>query len=146
MTDIEQLLATEAIKQLKARYFYYLDHKDWVRWRTEVWAPDATLDVPEVISEPVAGADNIVAWTASRFEKVVATHYGHMPILDFITADTATGLWAMEDILRWPDNSPGPDGYTFIHGYGHYHETYLRTSEGWRIKSTRLTRIYVERL
>lgn len=145
MNDLAKLLAIEEIKKLKARYFYYLDHKDWVRWKSEIWAADSSLEVPEILTEPVRGADNIVAFTVSRFETVSATHHGHMPIIEVLSMDSATGIWAMEDILRWPVGSPGPAGYTLIHGYGHYHETYAREAAGWRIKSSRLTRLHVER-
>jgi hypothetical protein len=31
-----------------------------------------------------------------------------------------------------------------MHGYGHYEETYERLAEGWRIKSTKLTRLRVD--
>lgn len=145
MDDIQSLLAIEAIKRLKARYFYYLDHKDWARWKAEIWAPDAALYVPEVLDEPVVGVDAIVAWTVSRFGDVIATHYGHMPDIEILSPDSATGIWAMEDILRWLDDAPGPGGYSHIHGYGHYHETYEKLDSGWRIKSTRLSRLHVER-
>lgn len=43
-----------------------------------------------------------------------------------------SGIWAMEDVLRWPDGSE-------VHGYGHYHETYDTLSDGWRIKTPTLT-------
>jgi hypothetical protein len=33
---------------------------------------------------------------------------------------------------------------TYIHGWGHYHETYVKLDVGWRILSTRLTRLRVE--
>ena len=65
MTDVEQLLAIEEIKRLKAKYFYYLDTKDWARWKSEVWAEDASLDIPEAQSEPVVGVDAIVNWTTT---------------------------------------------------------------------------------
>jgi len=145
MKDIEYLLAIEEIKRLKSKYFYYLDHKDWEHWKTEVWAPEATLTVPEISEEPVRGGDTIAAWTASRFETVLATHHGHMPNIEILSPDSATGIWAMEDILRWPKDSPGPTGDTYIHGFGHYHETYVNGPAGWRIQSSRLTRLYVER-
>ena len=145
MNDTEKLLAVEAIKQLKSRYFYHLDNKNWAAWRKEVWADDATLEVPELSDKPVTGADNIVAWTASRFKGVTATHHGHMPDIEITSGDSATGIWAMEDILRWPEDSPGPSGHTFIHGFGHYREAYVKTPKGWRIQSTRLTRLHVER-
>ena len=145
MRDTERLLALEEIRQLKSKYFFYLDHKDWERWKAEVWAPDGSLEVPEILSEPVRGVDNIVEFTDSRFGDVVATHYGHMPIIELTSADSAKGIWAMEDILRWPADSPGLAGNTYIHGYGHYHETYTKTERGWRISSSRLTRLHVDR-
>ena len=43
MTESEQLLAVEEIKQLKARYFRCMDTKDWAGFEA-VFAPDATVD------------------------------------------------------------------------------------------------------
>ncbi|MGB8362944.1 MAG: nuclear transport factor 2 family protein, partial [Rhizomicrobium sp.] len=74
-----------------------------------------------------------------------STHHGHMPDIEILSPDTAKGVWAMEDILRLPKDSPAPGGYTYLHGFGHYHETYVRGPAGWRIKTVRLTRLYVER-
>ncbi len=145
MTDVEQLLAIEEIKRLKSRYFYYLDHKDWARWKSEVWAPDASLEVPEALTEPVVGADNIISWTSRNAANQISTHHGHMPDIEILSPDTAKGVWAMEDILRLPKDSPAPGGYTYLHGFGHYHETYVRGPAGWRIKTVRLTRLYAER-
>lgn len=144
MTDIEKLLAIEEIKRLKAKYFYYFDYKDWERWKAEVWAPDARLEVPEVSME-VSGVDNIIRWCAESAANQVSTHHGHMPIIDILSDDSAKGIWAMEDILRHPKDQPSAHGFTYLHGFGHYHETYVRLRGGWRIKSTRLTRLYVER-
>ena len=146
----ERLHAIEDIKKLKSRYFQFLDNKEWDNWQTQVWAPDATLDVPELGIDPVAGADNIANWTAARMGNVLSIHHGHMPDIEILsdgseTGVCAKGVWAMEDILRWPTDSPGLGGSTYIHGWGHYHETYVRLAEGWRIKSSQLTRLYVER-
>ena len=33
MTDVEKLAAAEEIKQLKARYYRYMDTKQWSGWR-----------------------------------------------------------------------------------------------------------------
>ncbi len=144
MTDIERLLAIEEIKRLKSKYFYYLDHKDWARWKAEVWTSDARLEVPEV-SMDVVGVDNIIKFTSESAGNQVSTHYGHMPDIEILSDDTAKGIWAMEDILRLPKDQPSVYGYTYLHGFGHYHENYVRLPIGWRLKSTRLTRLYVER-
>jgi SnoaL-like domain len=49
MTVSEQLLAIEAIKQLKARYFRCLDTKDWAGFLA-VFAPDAVIDASEAFT------------------------------------------------------------------------------------------------
>jgi hypothetical protein len=68
-----------------------------------------------------------------------------MPDIEILSETTAKGLWAMEDILRRPKDEPSEYGYTYLHGFGHYHETYARLPQGWRIKTTRLTRLHVEK-
>jgi hypothetical protein len=42
--------------------------------------------------------------------------------------------------------APRPAGGSghFLHGLGHYHETYVRTPGGWRIASLRLTRLRLD--
>ena len=142
MTDIEKLLAIEEIKKLKAKYFFYFDAKDWAKWKAEVWAPDARLDVPES-GVCYDGVDNLIAWASKMAGKQVSTHHGHMPIIDITSDTTATGIWAMEDILRRAKDDPLPGNVTLLHGFGHYHEQYVKLPQGWRIKSTRLTRQHV---
>ena len=143
MTDLEKILAIEAIKRVKSNYFYGLDHKDWALWRREVFAPDARIEVPEV-SIDIVGLENIIAWVSERTADQVSVHHGHMPNIEIASADTATGVWAMEDRLYRTKGHPLADGSIYLHGFGHYHETYVRTPAGWRIASTRLTRLRVE--
>jgi hypothetical protein len=61
-----------------------------------------------------------------------------MPELHLDSATEASGIWAMEDRIWWADGAP----VSRLVGYGHYHETYRRTSDGWRIASMRLTRLH----
>ena len=144
MTDLETILAIERIKRLKSLYFYGLDHKDWSLWRDEVFAPTAALIVPEALAEPVVGIEAIVAWVSARVADQVSVHHGHMPNIAITSDDTATGIWAMEDRLYRTKAFPLEDGSTYLHGFGHYHETYVRLAAGWRIASTKLTRLRVE--
>jgi hypothetical protein len=145
VTDLERLLAIEEIKRLKSKYFYCLDHKDWATWKSDVFAADASLHVPEAREEPFVGIDTIIGWVSQSAGQQISVHHGHMPDIEICSADFAKGIWAMEDILRLPKDRPSPMGYTYLHGFGHYHETYVRGPAGWRIKTTRLTRLYVER-
>jgi hypothetical protein len=71
---------------------------------------------------------------------VVTVHHGHMPEIELTSATTATGVWAMEDHLRWPAG----ESIGELHGYGHYHETYVKLDDGWRISSTKLTRLRLD--
>lgn len=143
MTETERLLAIEAIKQAKARYFYGLDHKDWDLWRREVWAADGRLDVPEagIVVEPL---EEVIRWVSASVGDQVSVHHGHMPIIDFVSDTEARVIWAMEDRLYRTREFPLEDGSTWLHGFGHYHETYVKTHDGWRISSSRLTRLRVE--
>ena len=144
MTDIERLLAIEEIKQVKARYFHALDHKDWEQWRREVWAPDCELHVPEFRAEPFVGWDAIIAQVSSVLGDQVTVHHGHMPIIDFTSDTSAQVIWAMEDRLYFSKDFPLYDDVTFLHGWGHYRETYNKLAVGWRLHKSQLTRLHIE--
>lgn len=144
MNDIERLLAIEEIKQVKARYFWGLDHKDWDLWRREVWAPDGELHVPEFRAEPFVGFDAVIAYVSESVGNQVSVHHGHMPIIDFTSDTSAKVIWAMEDRLYRTKEFPLYDGSTFLHGWGHYRETYVKLDTGWRLRTSQLTRLRVE--
>jgi hypothetical protein len=67
-----------------------------------------------------------------------------MPIIEFTSDTEAKVIWAMEDRLYRTKEYPLEDGSTYLHGFGHYHETYVKLETGWRIRSSRLTRLRVE--
>ncbi|HVJ99163.1 MAG TPA: nuclear transport factor 2 family protein [Acidimicrobiia bacterium] len=123
----------EAIKQLKARYFRTMDTKDWPGMRA-VFTDDVVMDTSESGGGVITGADEFIAFLSETLADVVTVHHGHMPEIEITSPTTATGIWSMEDMLRWPNGME-------LHGYGHYHETYAKTDEGWRIASTKLTRL-----
>jgi ketosteroid isomerase-like protein len=126
----------EAIKQLKARYFRTMDTKDWDGMR-RVFTDDVTVDTSSSGGGVVHGADAFIAFLRDIIADVVTVHHGHMPEISLTSATTATGIWAMEDMLRWPNGME-------LHGYGHYRETYEKTGDEWRIKTTTLTRLRVD--
>jgi uncharacterized protein (TIGR02246 family) len=126
----------EAIKQLKARYFRTMDTKDWVTMR-QVFTDDVLMDTTDSGGDIVAGADRFLAFLREVLDAVVTVHHGHTPEIELTSASSATGIWAMEDMLRWPDGRE-------LHGYGHYHETYEKGDGIWRIKSSTLTRLRMD--
>ena len=142
MDDIERLVAIEAIKQTKARYYRAMDTKDWDLFAA-VFAPDAQMDMRGESRDGsglVDGNTAIADYVRENVDHVVTVHHGHMPEIEITSPTTATAIFAMEDKLRWPEGSP----IKTLHGYGHYHETYVFTDGQWRIKTTTLTRLRVD--
>lgn len=129
----------EAIRQLKARYFRFMDTKDWSAMRT-VFTPDVVVDVNGDGGGVFHGVDEFFTMLEPALQHVVTVHHGHMPEIDVTSPTTATGIWAMEDHLQFP---PGSDARE-MHGYGHYHETYVKVDGQWHIASLKLTRLRVD--
>jgi uncharacterized protein (TIGR02246 family) len=126
----------ESIKRLKARYFRTMDTKDWAGMR-EVFAPDVVIDTTEDGAPIMEGRAAFIEFIEPMLAEVTTVHHGHMPEIELTSPTTATGIWAMEDHLWWPDGSP----IRHLHAYGHYHETYVKLAEGWRIQTLKLTRL-----
>jgi uncharacterized protein (TIGR02246 family) len=126
----------KAIEQLKARYFRTMDTKDWAGMR-EVFADGVVMDTTASGGSVIVGADEFMAFLRETLVDVVTVHHGHMPEIELTSSTTATGIWAMEDMLRWPDGSE-------LHGYGHYHESYEKADGAWRIAASTLTRLRMD--
>jgi hypothetical protein len=126
----------EAIKQLKARYCRTMDTKAWDSMRS-LFADDVTIDTVESGGTVVTGADDFMVFLRQAIGDVATVHHCHMPEIERTSPTTASAVWAMEDMLRWPDG-------TELHGYGHYHETYEKCAGVWRITSSRLTRLRMD--
>jgi hypothetical protein len=129
LTDLEE------IRQLKARYCRFLDAKDWAAWRT-VFADDFSSDTTESGGQVIVGADQFVQVIRDRLGRrsQSTVHQVHSPEISLTSATTATGVWAMQDVVRL---APGLN----LLGYGHYHETYEKVDGSWVIRTSRLTRL-----
>jgi uncharacterized protein (TIGR02246 family) len=125
----------EAIKQLKARYFRTMDTKDWDGMR-QVFTDDVVMDTTASGGNVITGADEFIAFLRQALDGAVTVHQGHMPEIEITSPTTATGIWALEDWVRWEAGG--------LHGFGHYHETYEKTDGQWRIKSSTLTRLRMD--
>lgn len=129
----------EAIKRLKARYFRLMDTKDWAGFR-EVFTNDVVVDVSGDGGGVHEGVDSFLEMLEPTLRDVVTVHHGHTPEIELTSPTTATGTWAMEDMLRFPESAPISE----LHGYGHYHESYEKVDGEWRIASLRLTRLRLD--
>jgi SnoaL-like domain len=140
MDSLEKLGAIEAIKQLKARYFRTLDTKDWAGFR-DVLADDVRIDTTQDAGgEPSVGADAFIPRLLEAIGSAITVHHGHMAEIEITSPTTACGVWAMEDLIRWPQGFP----VAGMHGWGHYRETYVKQDGAWRIASLTLTRLRVD--
>nr|WP_106410491.1 MULTISPECIES: nuclear transport factor 2 family protein [Pseudofrankia] len=126
----------EAIKQLKARYCRLLDTKDWDGYRL-IFTDDVVIDTEDSGGNIVDGADAFLEFLRVALAGTVTVHQCHTPEITITSPASATGIWAMEDRVRFPDGND-------LTGFGHYHETYEKVDDGWRIKASKLTRLRMD--
>ncbi len=136
MTDLERLVAIDAIHDLKARRDHAVDTKDWVAF--------AALHAEEHVSETAAkgrtvGGQATTEATARALAGISSTHHSHSPIIAFESSESATGVWAMEDHLFWREN----DILHALWGSGFYHERYVKRGGRWLFIYRRLDRLHV---
>ena len=139
--QVQWLRDVEEIKQLRARYCRVVDSQDWDAWGREVITEDFLFD-GDGDGGAQKGRDQVIAFVSESLRGGSTVHHCHTPEIEITGPDSATGIWAMQDHVKLPH-----DGKTIMfRGAGHYHEEYVRTAQGWRIKSTKLTRLSVDPL
>lgn len=143
MDPIEELLAREAIRTVKARYCRFIDTKDWPGY-AGLFTADAILDVSQDTGQPpFHGIDMIMQVVEASVDGAVTTHHVHSAEIDFTSPDAADVIWAMQDRLIWRADKAPPPGQALT-GYGHYHERYVRQDGKWKIATLKLTRLNLE--
>ena len=136
----DDLIVFEEIRQLKARYFMFMDQKNWDQW-ANVFCEDVLIDTTEEGTPLIHGRQAFRDFLPPFLEGVQTVHHGHMSILDITGPTTATGTWSMEDMLWFPESRGGAK----IWGMGWYHDKYRKDPDGaWRIEELKLRRIRVE--
>ena len=131
-TDSEWLVAVEQIKALKARYFRCIDTKDW-QGLSDCFSENLDADFTEAPGPHTKSRAEYLAMIEAALKDAKTVHHGHNPEITLHDRDSASGIWAMEDIVQMP-------GMT-LQGWGHYHEEYTREATGWVISKTRLSRL-----
>jgi hypothetical protein len=125
-----------AIYELKARYCRLMDTKQWDAWR-DLFTEDYELDVTAGTDLPViTGREAALERVLSSIRHAVTAHQVHSPEIR-IDGDTASGIWAMQDRVIFPNGRS-------LTGYGHYHDRFRRLDGQWRIAALKLTRLHLE--
>jgi hypothetical protein len=126
------LLDIESIKSLKAKYFRSMDLKNWDEL-AECFTDDLVADFREGPGMLAQGRENYMSQISEILKDASTIHHGHMPEIQIVDEENALGVWAMEDIVKLPG--------LFLQGWGHYHETYRKEFDVWKISRIKLTRL-----
>jgi len=133
----ERLWDIEQIRNLKARYFRFLDTKQWDAFGA-LFTDDASLRFGPGADDVFTGRDAIVGGVRALLADAVTVHHGHTSEIDVVARDDAergeaTGVWAMADDVELPGLR--------LHGAGHYFDRYQHDGDRWRIASSELVRL-----
>ena len=151
MTESERLVAIEEIRQVRARYWRGVDDCDGALVRS-VLAKDCVLDYHGCCTDPQSGIDHLPAmnltlrgrdaWLSDGMARygIVSVHQGNQSEVTITSPASASAIWTFTDRMWFP---PG-GAIAHLVGWGHYHETYVVEDGGWKIATTRITRLRVE--
>jgi hypothetical protein len=134
----DELVEIERIKALKYRYLRFLDLKEWddlARCFTE----DATASYGGG-EYAFDGRDGIMEFLRGALgsTSVLTSHKCHHPEIELTGTTSATGVWALEDVVIHPDQA-----FT-LRGAAYYSDEYERHDGGWLIRHTGYRRVYEE--
>jgi hypothetical protein len=134
----DDLVEIERIRQLKYRYVRLLDLKLWDELGG-LFVPDATAAYGGG-SDQLAGRDAIVGFLRSRLADtaMLTSHKVHHPEISLTGPGTATGIWALDDVVILVDA-----GLT-VRGASYYDDRYVVAGGEWRIRHTGYKRVYEE--
>ncbi|MDH3336195.1 MAG: nuclear transport factor 2 family protein [Gammaproteobacteria bacterium] len=134
---MENLQETEAIKQLKYRYFRALDTNDW-----QLFADCLDESCTAEYGDGKHSFDNrnaIVDFMSENMSSssFLSMHHGHHPEIS-IAADgsTATGIWYLQDMIVNLEHN------VRIYGTGIYSDRYVKSGDSWKISHTGYARVF----
>jgi hypothetical protein len=134
----DDLVEFELIKRVKYAYFRCLDLKLWDEI-AELFTDDATCAY-SAGAYSYSGRDEIVGFfrQAMGRETFLSSHKAHHPEIELTGPATATGVWALEDIvidLQWELD---------IRGAAFYEDQYVKVDGAWKIQHTAYKRVFEE--
>lgn len=132
--QVQRLIDIEAIKAVKHKYIRLVDGKKWDEWR-ELFTEDCILNTEGGVHE---GPDAIARGISNSIGDGNTIHRVTMPEITFTGPDSANVIWGQQDFVSI---TYGGEDYSF-QGYGYYHEEYVRSSTGWKIRRCVLQRRY----
>jgi hypothetical protein len=134
----EDLVEIEKIKRLKYRYMRCIDQKLWDEIR-ECFTPDATAAYSGG-KYAYDGADAIVEFLSRSMgaDSFHSSHRVHHPEIELTSPTTATGTWALDDVVietKWQIT---------IRGAAFYEDRYRKLGDDWKFEHTGYRRTFEE--
>jgi ketosteroid isomerase-like protein len=126
MDLIEKLAAIEEIKQVRYRYCFFLDERDWEAM-SNLFTEDAVGDYGRIGT--VYGKEGIRKLFEETVSKLIlfSAHYMQNPVID-VYGDTATGQWYI--------SAPGTvEGDKAVYALVKAYDTYRKVEGVWKIQS-----------
>ena len=135
MADLNEI---EAIKRLKYRYCRTLDQKLW-----DELAQCLTEDCRSAYGDGHFAFDGRAAIMNFLRDALgprsrISSHRVHQPEIELTSPTTATGVWALDDIVI------ETEAKLTIRGAAFYHDEYVKVGGEWKIAKTGYRRIYEE--
>ncbi|GIP26148.1 bile-acid 7-alpha-dehydratase [Paenibacillus sp. J23TS9] len=144
MDTIEKLEIIEEISNLKARYARFADEKRWDDL-AQLFTPDGSMeffDVAGNLTSKRQGREEIQDTIGGNVGSAQPIHHLFSREIEVISPTNARAIWAMEDLIIFPEGDTAK--YQMMHGFGHYHETYVNVDGKWFINTVKLTRTRME--
>ena len=135
MADLNEI---EAIKRLKYRYCRTLDQKLW-----DELAQCLTEDCRSAYGDghfSFAGRAAIMTFLRDALgpKTRISSHRVHQPEIELTSPTTATGVWALDDVVI------ETEAKLTIRGAAFYHDEYVKVGGEWKIRHTGYERTFEE--
>jgi len=134
---LQQLSDLEDVRTLKHRYFRGIDTADASLLGT-LFTADVSVDYRGGnYRVSLQGRDDMLEFLANSFHSgAIAMHHGHMPEITLTGANSAEGLWYLEDIFINLEQK------THTIGSAIYRDHYRREGDRWLIARTEYDRVF----
>jgi len=146
MTKLEELLEFHNIAQLKYRYLRALDTLDWGLMES-CFSEDACAWYSGGQYKQT-GRDSIIEFLKGVVTPdFYASHIAVHPEITFHSANSAEGIWRLQDIVHFTEANPNfahenIQGGEEMVGAGYYHDEYVKENGEWKISSIGYIRIF----
>jgi len=149
MDTAERLAIIEDVRHVMARYARYADNHRW-QDLADLFTPDATYTPYKPDGTPwlrMEGREGIVSnLVSANTPDDTLIHHLFSYEIDVDSENSASGVWAMEDLIFRPEDAEPPADFPFktMHGFGHYRGRFVKVDGSWYIAELEQTRLRLD--